>query len=119
MIGIYKIENLTNGKCYIGQAVNIQKRWNAHKNVYTKENDIAYNYPLYRAFRKYGIDKFEFTILEECKVEDLNAKEVEYIKKYNSFFGGYNQTLGGDTSSVVDKEKIIKDDKTVFVIKIC
>lgn len=107
MVGIYKIENLINGKCYIGQAVNIQKRWNVHKNVYIKENDIAYNYPLYRAFRKYGIDNFDFAVLEECRVEDLNTKEVEYIKQYDSFFSGYNQTLGGDTTSVVDKEKVI------------
>lgn len=107
MTGIYKIENLLNGKCYIGQATDIKKRWNAHRNVYKKEDDIAYEYPLYRAFRKYGIDNFSFTVLEECTVTNLNKKEIEYIKKHNSFFNGYNQTFGGDHSCVVEKEKII------------
>lgn len=46
-------------------------------------------------------------MLEECLVEELNKKEIQYIKQYDSFFHGYNQTLGGDTSSVVEKEKII------------
>jgi len=29
--GIYKITNLTNQKCYIGQSVRIEKRWKDHK----------------------------------------------------------------------------------------
>lgn len=28
--GIYKITNLVNNKVYIGQSVNIRKRWNQH-----------------------------------------------------------------------------------------
>lgn len=31
MIGIYKIENTVNGKVYIGQSVDIKKRWKAHR----------------------------------------------------------------------------------------
>nr|DAH19257.1 MAG TPA: intron associated endonuclease [Bacteriophage sp.]DAT87476.1 MAG TPA: intron associated endonuclease [Caudoviricetes sp.] len=30
MIGIYKIENLINGKVYIGQSVHIERRWQEH-----------------------------------------------------------------------------------------
>lgn len=44
-MGIYKIENLVNGKCYIGQSINITKRWNNHKAVAFCENYSGYNYP--------------------------------------------------------------------------
>ena len=56
--GIYKITNLLNGKCYIGQSINIQKRWTNHKTSYKNPNKDCYNYPLYKAFRKYGLENF-------------------------------------------------------------
>lgn len=108
MVGIYKIENLINNHCYIGQSINIQKRLNRHKTVAFNENNNDYNYPLYRAFRKYGLENFSFEILEECLPEELNEKERYYIQEYNSFFNGYNQTLGGDNGSCTpEKEKIL------------
>lgn len=107
MTGIYKIENLINHKTYIGQSVNIEKRWQAEKNASKTQKDKAYDYPLSRAFRKYGIENFSFEILEECHQSELNKKEKYYIQKYDSYFNGYNQTLGGDTSSRTPKEKIV------------
>ena len=100
MIGIYKITNLVNGKSYIGQSVNIQKRFNAHKSVAFNPNDKNYNYPLYRAIRKYGIENFSFDVLEECDISELNNKEIYYISKYNTHGEfGYNQDDGGDQAS--------------------
>ena len=104
---IYKIENLINNKCYIGQTRNIQKRWNRHRTAPFNKNDNAYDYPLYRAIRKYGLENFSFEILEECNVQDLNERERFYIDYYDTYFNGYNQTLGGDSKAVVNKEKII------------
>lgn len=88
MIGIYKITNLINNKCYIGQSIDIQRRWNKHKNS-------NLSYPLYNAFRLYGLENFLFEVLEECDRAELNEKELFYIKKYNSCNpeNGYNQTL--------------------------
>ena len=107
MIGIYKITNLINNKIYIGQSRNIEKRWKDHTSTAFNEFDHAYNYPLYKAIRKYGIENFKFEVIEECSIEELNKKEIYWIEYYDSFFHGYNQTLGGDNTSVVNKEKII------------
>lgn len=110
MIGIYKIENLVNHKCYIGQAVDINKRWRRHHETCTDITSREYEYPIYRAMRKYGIDNFSFEIIEECLREELNEKERFYVEKYNAFFNGYNQTLGGDgavNTEFATKEVII------------
>lgn len=70
-------------------------------------NDHCYNYHLYRSMRKYGIDNFEFSILEECAISELNEREKFWIQYYDSFFNGYNTTLGGNASRHIDKVKII------------
>lgn len=96
-IGIYKIENLIDGNCYVGQSINIYKRWESEKEAAFNPQHEAYNYPLSRAFRKYGLDSFSFNILEECQREELNEKEIYWITQYDSYNNGYNQTPGGDT----------------------
>lgn len=96
MIGIYKIENKLNGKCYIGQSTDIERRWKAHKIIGFNKNSHNYNYPLYKAIRKYGIENFSFSVIEKCKKEQLNEKEQKWIEYYDSFNNGYNQTLGGE-----------------------
>ena len=60
---IYKILNKLNNKAYIGITTNIQSRFKYHKTRYNKTNKKEFvEKPLYRAFRKYGIDNFEFMI---------------------------------------------------------
>lgn len=100
MIGIYKITNNINNHCYIGQSRQIEKRWNNHKIASSNKNDKGYNYPLYKAFRKYGIDNFTFEIIEECAIEQLNDKEIYWINYYNP---EYNQTTGGDYTIIPQK----------------
>lgn len=94
MIGIYKITNLINGHSYIGQSINIVRRWKDHRQVAARgaRND----YPLYRAISKYGIENFEFSIIEECSVDELDEKEKYWISYYDSYNNGYNQTKGGE-----------------------
>lgn len=96
--GIYKITNTINGKCYIGQSRNIEKRWIEHKNRPYNKKDKSYNYPFYRAIRQYGLKNFTFEVLEECSIEELNEREKYWISVYNSFDKnyGYNLTRGGD-----------------------
>lgn len=114
--GIYKIENLKNNLVYIGQSVNIKKRWAKHLSTSQNSNDKSYNNPLYRAIRKYGLENFSFEIIEECSINELNEKEKYWIAYYNSFFKGYNLTLGGDGSGTKEKKEkiisVIKDLET-------
>jgi group I intron endonuclease len=96
--GIYKIQNLVNGKVYFGQSNNIKQRWNSHKNIAKNKYSKSYNYHLYRSIRKYGIENFEFSIVKECKEDDLNCLEQFYIISYSSWNSnyGYNKSIGGE-----------------------
>lgn len=114
MIGIYKITNNINQHCYIGQSRNIQKRWNNHKIAVYNKNDRGYDYPLYRAIRKYGLQNFSFEIIEECSIEELNNKEYYYIQLLSPF---YNQTEGGDYQVVAKKLSYeqVKEIQTILI----
>ena len=100
MVGIYKITNLINGKIYIGQSINIQQRWKAHRSKPFYKNGDQYQTPLYRAIRKYGLNNFIFEIIEECFESELNDKEQYYIQYYDATNPdkGYNLTRGGQTA---------------------
>lgn len=108
MIGIYKITNQINGKCYIGKSVDIYNRWIRHRSRAFQEGDQQYNCYLYRSIRKYGLDNFIFEIIEECTFEDLNSREIFYIDFYHSFDKtyGYNMTRGGDGTLKQDYEEV-------------
>ena len=101
--GIYCFTNKINGKCYIGQAVNLKKRLRSHYSTFKKQN--IPNMIFYTAVAKYGQENFDLEILEYCdntlNLESLKAlldeREKFYIKEKNSYVpNGYNQTLGGD-----------------------
>lgn len=96
--GIYKIENLVNGKCYIGQSIDVKRRWRKHRSTATSTTSKSYEYPLYKAIRKYGLENFSFEILEECSKDSLNKREEYWIKAFNSMENGYNQNKGGNSS---------------------
>lgn len=108
MIGIYKIENIINHKKYIGQSIDIYKRWERHKHIFNNKNSHSYEYPLYKDIRKYGLENFDFKIIEECDKDLLDEREKYWIKYYDSFFNGYNQTFGGESGCRLDKSVLIK-----------
>lgn len=91
--GIYCIENKINNKKYIGQSIDIEKRWYNHINAL--ELKYHYNIHLQRAWDKYGSSNFDFYILELCDKRYLDEKEIYYITKYDTFKNGYNRTSGG------------------------
>lgn len=93
---VYKIQNLINGKVYIGSSQDVQKRWTQHKNAANNPNNSHYNYPLYQAFRKYKLENFNFTIIGTYNTkEEMEQAEYNYIIQYDSINSqkGYNQTL--------------------------
>ena len=96
--GIYVIKNTINDKVYVGQSVNIEARWLAHKysTLDTKAQD--HYTQIHQAMHKLKIENFYYEILELCDIRDLNKKEIFYIKKFNSYYSGYNMTLGGESN---------------------
>lgn len=95
MIGIYKITNKLNGKAYVGQSNNIQRRFNEHKRCGAKSR-----IPLDVAIQKYGENNFSFEVLEICSIEELNKKESYWIETYDTANKGYNCSLGGGQQSI-------------------
>ncbi len=118
MIGIYKITN-PKGKIYIGQSVNINKRWHRYRNLI--QSDCIGQPLLYRSFIKYGIDNHCFEIIELCNIEKLNEFESKYITLYNSFNTkhGLNLTSGGTNYIFSDisrkKMSIAQKNKVVSI----
>lgn len=117
--GIYKITNLVNHRVYIGQSVDIKRRWRAERAAAFSEKSSCYNTALSKAFRKYctrcsngriDFSNFSFEILEECSVESLNAREQFYVAKFDAYLLGYNMTEGGDTphKQILDKNQLLQ-----------
>ena len=88
IIGIYKITNTITGDFYIGSSKNIKSRWVAHKCPSTWKK--CPNNPLYLDMQKYGVDKFEFQILEEVEIDSLKEKEQYFIETLQPIYNNYN-----------------------------
>lgn len=107
---IYKITNKINQKIYIGQTSRtIAIRWKDHCSVAYRKTSKDYNLPLYRAIRKYGTENF---LIEEVDYafsqEELDLKEIQYIEKYNSYYNGYNASLGGSGHKKYNYSEIVE-----------
>lgn len=91
---IYMIFNNFNDKVYIGKAKNgAEDRWKDHIGY-----DLQNNQYIHRAMRKYGVENFQYKILESnISEEKLNEGEKYWIAYYQSQVpNGYNETSGGD-----------------------
>ena len=112
MIGIYKITNKLNGKIYIGQSNNIQRRFVEHQG---KGSDSRI--PVDVAIEKYGYQNFSYEVVEECLTEQLNERETYWITYYNSVENGYNCSLGGNQQSTGEnngRAKLTEDDVRII-----
>lgn len=99
---IYKISNSINDKIYIGKtSTTLLNRWYHHKNAYLK-----YDWHLYRAMRKYGIENFKIEEIENCSDENLNDRERYWIKYYDSYNKGYNETEGGEGRVQINRQYV-------------
>ena len=130
MFSVYKITNTVNGRCYIGSSIHPAKRWKQHINSSQNPNSPSYNYPLYQAFRKYGIDQFIFEILRDDfdSIEEMEEFEYQAIVKYQGYGEGYNQTLHTHSNNICHENcqkhlekiscKCAKVDKTNTILEI-
>ena len=91
--GIYKITNQENDKCYIGQSIDVAKRWKDHAKC-GLGIDTPVGNKLYQDMQDFGIWNFSWELLEECPREQLNDKERYFIDLYQSKDYGYNTTKG-------------------------
>ena len=104
MAYIYKIENDVNGKIYVGKTeFSIEKRFKEHcKDAYRSGKEQR---PLYSAMRKYGIEHFHISLIEETN--NPEEREIYWIEKLRSFKYGYNATHGGDGKKYIDYDLVI------------
>ena len=100
--GIYCIENLINGKKYIGQSRDIYTRWRSHKSQLNLNKHS--NEKLQNAWHKYGEENFLFYILVKTSENELDFFEKYYIALYDSYIHGYNKDIGGFTNRIISTE---------------
>ena len=95
MVGIYKITNIINNKCYVGQSTDVIKR--IQKHIKTLLSGTNRNEHLQNSYNKYGTGNFTIEIIEECTKECLDEREIFWIDYYKSYDPqyGYNKTKGG------------------------
>lgn len=100
---IYKIENMANGKVYIGQTIKkAEYRTNRHKVELANGNHS--NTHLQRAFNKHGVDNFKYSIVEEVPFLKLDEKEVYWISYHKERSGVYNIEGGGNKYKIINEE---------------
>lgn len=106
---IYKITCKATNKLYIGKSESsVAQRWDGHCRAAFLESHSDYNFPFHRAIRKYGIDNFIIETIDSTNdAEELKEKEKYWINFYNSYYDGYNATLGGDGQCKYDYDKIV------------
>lgn len=105
MIGIYMITSPSK-KIYIGQSINIEKRFSKYKTLDCKNQIILYN-----SLKKYGFDNHKFEILCECEILELNDKERYYQDIYSamSIYGlNCKLTKSNDKNGILSEETKLK-----------
>lgn len=91
--GIYRITDLTTGKSYIGQSVDIKERFRQHIKSALTYGKVTNK--LYSAMQKSGVHNFVFEVLEEVARDKLNERETYWIEFYKTKELGLNGTKGG------------------------
>ena len=87
--GIYLIENIVNGKVYVGSAVDFNERFRVHNYYLSKGSH--HSQKLQYAWNKYGEKSFVFKILEVIEnVTTLLEREQYWLDEYNCVKTGYN-----------------------------
>lgn len=104
---IYKITNLVNGKCYVGQSVNPSSRKARHFGTRCDNRHLK------ASIRKYTETMFNWEILEDgLTQEQVDEREKYWIAHFDSMDpNGYNIMAGGQQSRLVGKRSPRKGKK--------
>ncbi len=92
---VYKVTNLINGKYYIGKTTQTLR---TRRSQHIADMNRNRQYYFIRALRKYGVESFDWSIIDTCSTpEELNEREIYWIDKLNSKnrYIGYNVADGG------------------------
>ena len=87
--GIYKITDIENEKCYVGQAANLADRWKQHIKRGVGAETPTRN-KLYPVMFEKGPENFTFEVLEECARPDLDTREDYFQEFYQAMTWGYS-----------------------------
>lgn len=120
MTGIYIIKNSKNDRVYVGQTNDIEYRWMHHKS--DLRGGIHHNRLLQEDWNIYGEDCFEFTVLEECSISELDDREKYWISYFDARSDVYNMDAGGyaskngyvHTNNDLDKMRRVQNPEVVL-----
>lgn len=114
---IYCYTNKLNNHQYVGQTNNLERRYIEHLSNALNEKSREYNYLFHQKIREYGIDNFDFIVLEKVIDETVvNEREIYWIDKLKTYAGdnkgGYNLTRGGNQyTTITYDENVINNVK--------
>lgn len=100
-IGIYKITSPT-GKVYIGESIDIYKRWGRYKTLNCKGQ-----VKIYRSLLKYGVETHSFEIIEECEFDELKCRE-RYWQDFYEAIG--EKGLNCFLTQTSDLKRVVSDE---------
>lgn len=101
--GIYKITN-PNGHVYIGQSININRRFYEYRKLKGFKNNTR----LFNSLKKHTPENHTFEILEQCEIDELNIKEIYYIELFQSFNTDHGMNLHTGGNNHKTSEETIK-----------
>lgn len=108
--GIYIIENLIDGKSYVGSSSDIFRRWAWH--LSSLRNNTHNNAYLQRAFNKYSEQNFDFAVVELSEINSMATVETYWIQSLGTSESGlgYNLTSTAAVPSDATRLKMSKNN---------
>lgn len=99
LCGVYSITCVASGRVYVGQSVDIERRWRNHRS--RLRSGKAQNRVLQGSWDKYGEENFKFEVLELVARDNLDNRELYWMATLNSLVssGGMNISKEVDGSS--------------------
>lgn len=120
--GVYKITCTKNGKMYIGQSCSYPRRWNNHKSALRTKTHR--NGALQADYDRYGMDAFEFEVLQEfpCDAASHILKEQEENLIISSVREGkelYNIYNSSDSEGLKIFDLTMEEEEWNRVLNLC